>query len=545
MSTTAIRLPSRKWSMIASGAACMCVVVLSYIFAVSMALVCLALPFVLSQVMPINNESLWFVTGLLFSVYLLLSLFGLVAGFKILWSLVPRMSPFEINGVLIDLTKEKRLATHIKEIAGALNVSMPSEVYLTGDATAVATQLGGFMGLGSRRILRLGLPLFQMLTISQFRAVLAHEFAHFYAGDTRRWLDFTQRAIARVYENLGQKSGVCSFLSRNSVVAGPYIMLMGAIQVYWKIFIRLVRLICSQEEYRSDELACHVAGSQSLIEGLQNVRKCDALMHFYWTSIVLPVATGGFQPPVAEGFRRFMKVPQIARAASDFLAEQIRDPRTDPSDTHLPLIKRIEQARFHSLPTPTIFNHASAHVLPMISLINELGPLEINLLRKLLPDLADTELRPMNWDTAGKEVYVPMWRSQIANFVPILSTKTLSALHGLVIKPKAISDRVLNPPRMRLNRAQRDAKALEILSCALSLSLLDHGWKLFVQPGIVSLRCNNTSLEPVSLIAAMKSGRVSTKQWEDYCSKAEISDWLLVPSAMSSLKRLVKLRLNG
>jgi Zn-dependent protease with chaperone function len=55
-----------------------------------------------------------------------------------------------------------------------------------------------------------------MLTVSQFRAVLAHEFAHYYAGDTglAPWVYGTTRALARVYENLGKKSDIMSFLAR-------------------------------------------------------------------------------------------------------------------------------------------------------------------------------------------------------------------------------------------------------------------------------------------------------------------------------------------
>jgi hypothetical protein len=127
-----------------------------------------------------------------------------------------------------------------------------------------------------------------------------------------------------------------------------------------------------------------------------------------------------------------------------------------------------------------------------------------------------------------------MWRKQMANFLPLLSTNTLSALPCLVAEPQAISDKILNPPGILLNRAQRDAKALEILSCALALSLLDHGWRLIMQPGTFSLEGHGMKLEPNAVIVAMKSGKLSSQQWEIYCSNAGISEWALASAMLSS-----------
>jgi heat shock protein HtpX len=528
MTPDVVRLPTRNWSIVAWGSVGVGAVILSYVLAVSVALACLALPVILFLVIPINS-------GSFLVVRLLLSAFGLVAGLTILWSLIPRRNQVEVRGVLIDLSRERRLAKHIEEIAAALNEPVPSEVYLIADANAFVIETGGLMGLETRRIMGLGLPLLQMLPISQFRAVLAHEFAHFYAGDTRLgpWVYNTRKAMARVYENLGQKSEMLSLLTRHAVVAGPYILLMGAMRMYWKVFMRLTQLISRHQEYRSDELACHIAGSQPLIEGLQNIHKCQAALRSYWASVVLPVAAGGFQPQIADGFLRFMNTPQIAKATSDYLARQIDNEKIDTFDTHPPLNKRIEKARLYSLPVPASLNYADEFELPMISLIEELGPLEASLLKKLAPVVVNSELRPMEWDTAAIEVYVPMWRKQIANFLPFLSTKTLSALPCLVVEPQAISDKILNPPGILLNRTQRDAKALEILSCALALSLLDHGWKLLMQPGTFYLERNGMKLEPNTVVAAMKSGKLSIQQWELHCSNAGIRDWSLASAALS------------
>ena len=62
-----------------------------------------------------------------------------------------------------------------------------------------------------------GLPLLAGLSVSEFRAVLAHGFGHFYGGDTRLgpWVYKTRSAIVRTIENLvrsGRKLLYCPFL---------------------------------------------------------------------------------------------------------------------------------------------------------------------------------------------------------------------------------------------------------------------------------------------------------------------------------------------
>jgi Zn-dependent protease with chaperone function len=501
----------------------MAMVVVSYVIVIVLAFGCLALPVVLFWYFPLGihlNEVF---------IRLLLSAFGVVAGLTILWSLVPRKDRHEVNGVLIDLAKEKRLAKEIETIAGALREPMPSEVYLIGDANAFVSEKDGAKRFGRRRILALGLPLLQILSIAQLRAILAHEFAHYYAGDTRLgpWVYDARRSLIRVYENLGKNSEVLRFLRRWGIVSVVYGLLMSGLRVYWQVFMRVTQAISRRQEIRSDELACYVAGSQSFIEGLGNIQKCQAALSSYWNSVVLPLAASGFQPQLGEGFLRFMQAPQIEKATSEYLAKQGSAAKTSPWDTHPPTKMRIELARTYNLPAPDSDGQAGATNLPMISLMEELGALEGDLLRRYLPSLAQAELKPLEWERAGVEVYVPMWRKQVESVRSLLSGKTLPDIHSLVRAPRVLSDLTSDPLGMQLNRAECDAKAMNALYCAFALCLLDHGWKVHSQPGILYLEHGENKVEPGEVISAIKAGKLQVPEWESYCAQRGIGDWPL------------------
>lgn len=524
----AIHLPSRKWSIVALSSASLAIVLVSYLLAVAVALVFILLPVVLFVVVPLGDANFIFAR-------LLLAAFGLAAGLSILWSLLPQKERFDPNGVPINLSKERRLAREIESIAAALREPLPTEVYLLADANAFVMETSGFTGIGNRRIMGLGLPLLQMLSIAQFRAILAHEFGHYYAGDTSLgpWVYNTRRAMGRIFENLGRKSEVLRFLRRWAIVSILHRMLMAAMRAYWQLFMRVTQAISRRQELRSDELACYVAGSQAFIEGLEGVRKCQPGIQSYWGSFVLPAAMSGYQPALAGGFLRFMQSPQIVKAASDFLAHQTAITRTSPFDSHPSLNKRIEAAKQLNLPAPEGSVPEPTSGQPMISLIDDLAPLETSLLKKLIPAAA-AELKPLNWETAGDNIYIPMWRKQVAPFLPFLSAKKLGELPMLVLDPRPLAALVPNPPKVRLNQGQRDARALDILTCALALCLLQNGWKLTVEPGNLVLESGEAKVGPGGVIGAIRAGKFSVVDWSNFRAQHGIGDWPLAASPAPS-----------
>ena len=107
-------------------------------------------------------------------IHIKLALLCLVGAGIIVWSILPRFDRFQAPGPRLRAEHHPRLFEHIESVAEATGQAMPAEVYLVPDINAFVTQRGGIMGLGSRRVMGLGLPLMQVLSISQLRAVIAH-----------------------------------------------------------------------------------------------------------------------------------------------------------------------------------------------------------------------------------------------------------------------------------------------------------------------------------------------------------------------------------
>jgi heat shock protein HtpX len=514
------RLPSRKWSIVALGAAGMATVLFSYLLLILLAFGGLALPFVLFLLVPFGHLDF---------ARIMISAFGLVVGFTIFASLLSDDAPFEAKGVPIDLSKEPRLAREIKAIADGLNEPMPAEVYLVADANAFVLEAPAAGGKSKRRVMGLGLPLLQMLPIAQFRAVLAHEFGHYYAGDTRLgpWVYNARCAMEEVYKNLGKKSQVLGFLRRWGLVAGLHRLLMSGLRIYWKLFMRITQAISRRQEFRSDELACYVAGSQALIDGLENIRKCSAGLGAYWNAFVLPVAMGGYQPDLTHDFQRFMQAPSIAKATSEFLAQHASIAKPSPFDSHPPLSKRIEQARQISLPAPEFFASDVASDQPAISLIDELSSLETGLLKKVVPVLAAADLKPLNWESAGTNIYIPRWRKQVASFLPFLATKKMGDLPLLVLDPRSVAALIPNSAKGKVSQSQRIAGAYDILFCAFATCLLDNGWNLITEPGNISLVKGEAIVDPGAVIGSLRSGKLTVVEWKNFRTEHGIGDWLL------------------
>ena len=88
-----------------------------------------------------------------------------------IWAVLPRIDRFVPPGPLLSPVDSPQLFEVLNGVASSTEQTMPADVYLVNDVNAFVTQRGGVMGFGSRRVMGIGLPLMQALTVQEFKAV--------------------------------------------------------------------------------------------------------------------------------------------------------------------------------------------------------------------------------------------------------------------------------------------------------------------------------------------------------------------------------------
>jgi len=502
----AIRLPKRP-SLAVLAVLGVFAIVFSYIFTLAIAVLCVVLPF-----LAVSHG-----VGGVQAVALLL--IGLVMGATIAWSLVPRRDRFQTPGVLLPLSQHPRLQAHLSEVAHALGQELPGELYLIPDANAWVREHGGVLGFGSRRVMALGLPLLTSLSVSQLRAVLAHEFSHFYSGDTRLGpvVYAARTAMIRALKNLSSDSGAWNVLRRFGIAALAHQLVIAGLTGYWKLFMRLTQLISRQQEFRCDELACHVAGKEAMREGLQKVEVASVAVHHFWLTVMSPALAGGYRPSFSNGFARFLIAPDIEAAHTRYLQAMLSQSKTDAYDTHPALRDRIQ--RIGSLQVQA---QASEDNAPATELLDDLASLETKLLKFVAPDLQTETLKVMDWETAASAVYRPMWEGIVSQYAHLLTGTTVESLPDLLHNLSPVASKIRDPQGTLLTREQRAERAFQLVWMAFALVLLHHGWSLHAQPGSVYLWKGSEQLRPADLLGKLRSGAMTRIEWTQWCAREEI-----------------------
>jgi heat shock protein HtpX len=211
-------------------------------------------------------------------------------GGAILAGLVPRRDRFEPPGPEIDKAQHPKLFAVIEDIARRMGQPMPDHVYTMPAVNAFACHQGGFIGLGGKRIMGVGMGLLATSNVSQLRATIAHELGHFAGGETRLTglIYVTRGAMIRTLENLGNNSFSLPF-------AG-----------IWKVYLWLTQAISRRQELIADEWSVRIAGRTALITSLQQGELHSAAFKLFVRSEVAPLLQRGVAPDnLFEGYRRF------------------------------------------------------------------------------------------------------------------------------------------------------------------------------------------------------------------------------------------------
>jgi heat shock protein HtpX len=491
--------------------------VFSYALIILLAFACVYLPYLILTSTGTANTQLF-----------LLQLGGIAVAGAILWALLPRRDKPEAPGLLLERTEHPRLFGELDAIASALNEPLPGEVYLIGEVNAFVADRGGILGFGRRRVMSIGLPLLSSLTIPEIRAVLAHEFAHYYGGDTRMgpWVYKTQCAMIRAFQNMGSLGQV----GRIAALQVVNLVVSFVLKWYFIFFLRVSNFLSRKKEYRADELACLVAGREPLVQGLRKIHGAGMAWGAYWNSEVVPVLNLGYLPAIGDGFSRFLAAPQIAGQLAVGIEKEIAEGKTKPYDTHPPLRERIAAVEKLGL-TPS----EESDVLALY-LLDRPQEVEQRFLECANPRLAKDSLKHVGWDEIGRSVTVPSWEQAIAEYGSLLSGITAGSLPEATKKLQQMGAKIRDPKGQLLTPLERAQRAGHLLGVALGLAMLQHGWELEAQPGSFFLHRGTERVNAVSLVEELLEGKASPEEWAKTCAELGITDLALVAAPDADAK---------
>ena len=413
-------------------------------------------------------------------------------------SIVPWPRRFEPPGPLLNPAGQPRLFAELQSVAQAVGEAMPAEVYVSPEMNA------GVLQRGRRRVMVLGLPLMQVLSVNEMRAVLAHEFGHYHGGDTRLgpWIYRTREAIERAIRNASRQSALLQL---------PFLW-------YGRMFMRVTQAVSRQQELSADALAARTFGARSMIGGLRALARGAVAWGAYWSQEVVPLVESGYQPPIAEGFQRFLGEPDIKDAVDKAAEEHLAQARSDPYDSHPPDNQRI--AALVAMPDVTPEGGASAPASTLVDGIDGIEPfLLIGILR------SGIQLRQIRWQDAGTYAMLPVYVDRVRRQAHLLRDYTVGWLPELVGYADRLGQSEASAAGRQLAPDQVRTLGVGLAGAALTCALASSGWTTESMPGRpVLMRRGDQTVEPFVEANRLARGELDAEAWRQRCTDLGIRD---------------------
>ena len=407
----------------------------------------------------------------------------------IVWAILPRPDRFVAPGPRLARADAPQLFAALEDVARRTQQTMPADVYLVNDVNAFVAQRGGLMGIGSKRVMGVGLPLLQSLTVQEFRAVLAHEFGHYHAGDVKigPWIYKTRAAIGRTIEKLSGN------------------VLQKIFVGYGHLFLRVTHAVSRRQEFIADEVAGNAAGAAVMASALRKVHGAATAFSDYWRGEVAPVLNSGFLPPISAGFATFVQSDAVASNMAAAVKTAEAEHFFSPFDTHPPLRERV--AALQVLP-----QGLWGDTRPAVMLLGDPQRWERRLLGASINEDWARSLTPLAWEGVVEKVYVPLWRQAVK--------ENAKQLAGTLVSRPAFAGTLADAmARGRFHDAdQANVTRVQLTITALSLALYTNGWQPHTAPGeAIVFRRGEQKIDPAAELMAVATGKIGFDAWAARC----------------------------
>lgn len=446
-------------------------------------------------------------------VLIKLELFCLVGAYLITRAIIPERVKFVAPGPLLTREAHPRLFETIDSVAEALDQNTPDEVYLIPNMNAFVTQRGGFMGQGGKKVMGLGLPVMQSLSIPEFKGVIAHEFGHFYGGDVTLgpWVYKTREVIERTLQGLEEHS---------SWLQAPF-------SWYGKAFLRISQSVSRNQEFAADLHAAKLVGAKPLISSLKKIYGLSMAFDEFWSAHYAPALNSGYRVPMTKGFKLFISVPEINSAIKEEIKRELEEGVTDKYDSHPSIGERIKALQ--AIQTRVADQEKGG----AITLINNVPDLEYKTLLTMADEKTIKGLKPLKWDDLGPELWVPYWRDIAHRYSTILKGITPGDFQKL-------SDNDYTRKLIELLPADEEypipleERPVNTFAAAFATMLFESNWRLNTRPGEpITFERDGFKIRPFEAAFSIAEGKTPGEEWTRICADAGVLDWKLERAAQT------------
>jgi heat shock protein HtpX len=406
-----------------------------------------------------------------------------LAVYAILRGIIPRRQKFVEPGPRLVPDEQPELFDEIRRTAAATDSAMPEDVYLAPDVNAGVAHVGGFVGIGARPIMIIGLPLIAVLSVSELRGVIAHEFGHYVGGETKLapLIYRTRDAIGRTVFGLAN-----STQGFQQLLSFPFLW-------YGRLYLRATQAVSRRQELDADRMAARIAGGTSMESGLVKIHAAGLAFDPYMNELGAVLFSGSL-PPVAEGFSRFLEGSETRAALDRVTEEELREGRSDPYDSHPSLRQRLEALK------------GAPHQPALVP-----DPAAIELLRNE-PTLEVALLSQISRVDVPSLKHCQEERTALSEITPDMLP--------LVCQDPAAYEKRIRPPKPGVRRL---GVLASVIGAALAVVLARRGWALDARPGEpVVLSREGLVIRPFEVMPGLLDGRLTGEEWQRTCDEAGI-----------------------
>jgi hypothetical protein len=260
-----------------------------------------------------------------------------------------------------------------------------------------------------------------------------------------------------------------------------------------------------------------------MIAGLRNLGQGSIAFNVYWRQEVVPLIEAGFQPPLADGFSRFLAEPDVMKEVAAAADSQLSQAHTDPYDSHPSDAERI--AALAGLPPGPDYGDEPA----AITLVEGVDAIDQVLLIGILKP--GVQLRAITWADAGTVALVPGLRERVRRQAAMVSAYTVGWLPELLKYADRLGQSEARAAGASIAPDRARAMGIGLAGAALANALAQNGWMAESLPGRpIVMRHGETTVEPFLEVDRLARGEVDPLAWQRRCIELGIRDLSLSPT---------------